>query len=51
VPSIAELTEFLSQRLARYKVPQRWQFLAELPRNAYGKVIKPELEKLLLPKK
>jgi fatty-acyl-CoA synthase len=49
--SIEELTEFLSQRLARYKVPQRWQFVRELPRNAYGKVIKPELEKLLTPKK
>ncbi len=50
VASIEELTEFLSQRLARYKVPQHWQFVRELPRNAYGKVIKAELEKLL-PKK
>ncbi len=50
VASIEELTEFLSQRLARYKVPQRWLFVQELPRNAYGKVIKDELEKLLTPK-
>jgi fatty-acyl-CoA synthase len=38
-----ELAEFLSARLAKYKIPRRWLFVDALPRTAYGKVIKGEL--------
>jgi len=38
-----ELAEFLSAKLAKYKIPRRWLFLDALPRTAYGKVIKGEL--------
>lgn len=31
------------ERLAAYKVPRRWEFVEQLPRNATGKVIKGEL--------
>lgn len=40
----AELTTFLADRVARYKVPRRFQVVAELPRGANGK-----LRKHLLP--
>ncbi len=43
-----ELAEFLSARLAKYKIPRRWLFLDALPRTAYGKVIKGELRDRLL---
>ncbi len=36
--SLAELQEFLSDRLANYKRPQRFYVLGALPRNAMGKV-------------
>lgn len=40
----AELREFLSARLARYKLPTRWLVtMDELPRNATGKVKRHEL--------
>lgn len=42
-----ELTRYLATRLARYKVPRRFVYLDELPRTAYGKVMKEELRKLL----
>jgi long-chain acyl-CoA synthetase len=35
-----ELREHCSRSLARYKVPERYLFVDELPRNAMGKVIK-----------
>jgi len=38
-----DLAEFLSAKLARYKIPRRWLFLDALPRTAYGKVVKGEL--------
>ncbi len=37
------LLAFLAERLARYKLPKRVVHLAELPRTAYGKVVKGEL--------
>jgi acyl-CoA synthetase (AMP-forming)/AMP-acid ligase II len=37
------LTAFCAHRLADYKVPRRFTFLDELPRNATGKVVKHEL--------
>ncbi len=39
----AELREFCAGRLSDYKVPRRWTFLTELPRNPTGKVVKREL--------
>jgi fatty-acyl-CoA synthase len=42
-PSPEALTAHLSERLARYKVPREYRFLAALPRTAYGKVVKGEL--------
>lgn len=38
-----EITAFLGQRLARYKLPKRIEFHAELPRTASGKIAKKEL--------
>ena len=34
----AEIERFCLKELARYKVPRRYVFLDELPRNALGKV-------------
>jgi acyl-CoA synthetase (AMP-forming)/AMP-acid ligase II len=39
----AELTAFARRSLAAYKVPARFRFRAELPRNAAGKVVKSRL--------
>ncbi len=38
-----ELQRYAGERLADYKVPRRITFLAELPRNAGGKVLKSQL--------
>jgi acyl-CoA synthetase (AMP-forming)/AMP-acid ligase II len=39
----AELRAFCADRLSDYKVPRRYTFLDELPRNPTGKVVKREL--------
>jgi acyl-CoA synthetase (AMP-forming)/AMP-acid ligase II len=39
-----ELRDFALQHLADYKVPRRYIFVDALPRNATGKVVKPELK-------
>ena len=39
-PSPEDLTAFLQERLARFKLPRAYEFVAELPRTPYGKVIK-----------
>lgn len=39
----AALRAFVRERLAAYKVPKDVLFLAELPKNALGKVVKPTL--------
>jgi fatty-acyl-CoA synthase len=39
-----ELIEFLRPRINKIKLPRRIIFLAALPRNAYGKVLKLELQ-------
>lgn len=45
----AELAEFLSAKIARYKMPKRFFFWEALPKSGYGKVpkrlVKDELEK------
>ncbi len=40
---------FAKERLAPYKVPKQVVIMRELPRNALGKVLKPELVKRLAP--
>jgi fatty-acyl-CoA synthase len=40
---LEELRAFAGERLARYKLPSRLELVAELPRNAAGKVLKQEL--------
>ncbi len=42
-----ELTEWLTSRIARYKIPRRFRFLDALPRTPYGKVVKAELLSML----
>ncbi len=41
------LRGFVRERLAPYKVPKDFVFMAELPRNAVGKVVKPTLARAL----
>jgi acyl-CoA synthetase (AMP-forming)/AMP-acid ligase II len=41
------LRAFTLGRLADYKVPRRWIFVDELPRNPTGKVVKPALKERL----
>jgi long-chain acyl-CoA synthetase len=42
-PTIAEIKEFCSDKLAKYKIPETVVFTASLPKNAGGKVIKAQL--------
>ena len=42
-----ELRRYCLAELADYKVPRQWHFVSELPRNATGKVVKPELRRRL----
>lgn len=41
--SAAELDAHLLERIARFKRPKRYEFVEELPKNSYGKVLKREL--------
>ena len=41
------LREWCKTRLSVYKIPQRLHIVAELPRNAMGKVTKPAVRALL----
>ena len=41
--TLDELTDFLDERLARYKHPKGLEIVDALPRNPAGKVLKPEL--------
>lgn len=40
-----ELLKFCSERLAKYKIPKRVEFVDALPYSPYGKVMKAELKK------
>jgi len=46
-PAPGEVIQWAKQRLANYKVPKDVHVVAELPRNAMGKVLKNELRKSL----
>ena len=43
-----ELLQFCSERLAKYKIPKRVEFVDALPYSPYGKVIKAELKAMFL---
>jgi malonyl-CoA/methylmalonyl-CoA synthetase len=43
------LRQFCRERLSPYKLPRRWLAVGGLPRNAMGKVVKPEVAKLFAP--
>jgi acyl-CoA synthetase (AMP-forming)/AMP-acid ligase II len=45
--SDAELTAWLTSRIAKYKIPRRFVFLDALPRTPYGKVVKADLVTML----
>jgi malonyl-CoA/methylmalonyl-CoA synthetase len=45
--SLADLQAWTKTRLAPYKIPRELHCITSLPRNAMGKVVKPELAKLL----
>jgi fatty-acyl-CoA synthase len=44
-PSAQEIIDYCRGRLVHYKAPRTVLFVAELPRNAMGKVQKAELRK------
>lgn len=46
-PAAEELRSWAKERLATYKVPSRLLVVPELPRNAMGKVVKPDVRKLI----
>lgn len=43
----SELDAHLLERIARFKRPKRYEFIDELPKNSYGKVLKRELRNQL----
>jgi acyl-coenzyme A synthetase/AMP-(fatty) acid ligase len=43
-PAVSELERFCAQRIAAYKVPRWFVFVAELPKNRTGKVLKRQLK-------
>jgi long-chain acyl-CoA synthetase len=46
-PPVAEtLDRFCLEHLARFKRPKTYRFVSELPKNAYGKVLKTELREM-----
>lgn len=44
--SLESLRTWAKMQMAHYKIPTQIKYLIELPRNAMGKVVKPELKKL-----
>ena len=41
-----ELKEYLSDKIAKYKIPEYIEFMKELPKNPTGKILKQELKKM-----
>jgi malonyl-CoA/methylmalonyl-CoA synthetase len=46
--SLPELTSWLQPQIAPYKIPRELRCVASLPRNAMGKVLKPDVTTLFL---
>ncbi|MGZ5034628.1 MAG: AMP-binding enzyme, partial [Usitatibacter sp.] len=46
-PLIAELDRLCLDHIARFKRPKEYRFVAQLPKNNYGKVVKAELRGML----
>jgi fatty-acyl-CoA synthase len=46
--SETELDAHLIERIARFKRPKRYEFVDEIPKNSYGKVLKRELRERLI---
>ena len=44
----SEIDQWINSLLPKYKTPKRYLVLNELPRNAMGKVVKPEVKKLFI---
>jgi long-chain acyl-CoA synthetase len=44
-----EVREYLSDKIAKYKLPEIVEFMPSLPRNPTGKIMKQELKKMPLP--
>jgi acyl-CoA synthetase (AMP-forming)/AMP-acid ligase II len=44
-PTVEALKAYCKENLAGYKVPQLYEFVESLPRNASGKLLKPQLRK------
>ncbi len=42
--SIEEIRDYLTEKLARYKVPKYYEIKKDLPTSAAGKILKRELE-------
>ncbi|MBB6454705.1 long-chain acyl-CoA synthetase [Salirhabdus euzebyi] len=42
-----ELLAFCSERLAKYKVPKKMEFLEELPKNTTGKILRRSLKEII----
>jgi acyl-CoA synthetase (AMP-forming)/AMP-acid ligase II len=42
-PSADDLRAYARERLAGFKVPERWRFVERLPRNASGKLMRRRL--------
>lgn len=43
-----EVRAYLQDKIAKYKIPERVDFMSQFPRNPTGKIVKHELKKLLL---
>ena len=41
--AVDELSDYLTLRISKYKVPKRFVFIDALPRTPYGKVVKEAL--------
>jgi long-chain acyl-CoA synthetase len=41
-----EVKEYLSDKIAKYKIPEFVEFVTDFPRNPTGKIMKKELKKL-----
>jgi long-chain acyl-CoA synthetase len=42
----AEVKEYLSDKIAKYKIPEYIEFMTELPKNPTGKLLKQDLKKM-----